>query len=362
MNSILAEQLDQRVTALLAGAGIPALLKSPVDELMQVASGLRTLPRAAFREELGARLTEQAFRMRHEGASSPTDIPIEEASDSSHSPCEPNLEPPQFHSLGFPSMRRANLAASFALHVVALAGILTSGLWVVGHGREMSRQFVTALSDSPYLLAPARGDVHGGGGGGDHDKLAASKGTAPRFAAQRIVPPTVVVRNEEPKLSAELTLVGPPEVHLPQSEQAGDPLSKIFTLSNGSGSEGGIGSGQGGGIGVGTGPGIGPGEGGGLGGGIYHVGGGVTAPRPIYDPDPEYSEEARKAKYQGSVVLQAVISPDGRPRDLRVVRSLGMGLDDKAIQAVGKWKFEPALKDGRPVAVLVQIEVAFRLY
>ena len=132
--------------------------------------------------------------------------------------------------------------------------------------------------------------------------------------------------------------------------------------SNGTGSGGGIGSGHGGGIGAGEGPGIGEGRGGGVGGGVYHVGGGVSAPRPIYDPDPEYSDEARKAKYQGSVVLVAVIGPDGRPRDLRVMRSLGMGLDQKALDAVWKWRFAPAMKDNRPVSVQVSIEVVFHLY
>jgi TonB family protein len=88
----------------------------------------------------------------------------------------------------------------------------------------------------------------------------------------------------------------------------------------------------------------------------------VSAPRAIYEPEPEYSEEARKAKYQGNVILSAVIGQDGRARDLHVARSLGMGLDEKAMEAVNKWRFAPALLDGRPVAVQVNIEVNFRLY
>jgi periplasmic protein TonB len=117
-----------------------------------------------------------------------------------------------------------------------------------------------------------------------------------------------------------------------------------------------------GGIGSGEGPGVGEGYGGGIGGGIYHVGGGVSAPRPIYDPDPEYSDEARKAKFQGSCVLVAIIGPDGRPRDLHVARSLGMGLDQKAVDAVWKWRFVPAMKDNRPISVQISIEVVFHLY
>lgn len=361
MNSMLAEQLDQQITAWLGGFEASVLPDPWLKELMPVLSALREQPRLAFHEQLGVQLRERASRMRASESVAVMDT-CEPVAGPPRPAVERALEPPEFNLLSIAAIPRTRLAASFALHVAAMAGILTSGFWMVEHRHEMSRQLVSVLSESPYLLAPARGEAQGGGGGGDHDKLAASKGTAPRFAEQQIVPPAVVVRNEQPKLPTDPTLVGPPEVHLPQSAQSGDPLAKVFALSNGSGSGGGIGSGQGGGIGSGIGPGLGPSEGGGIGGGIYNVGGGVSAPRPIYDPDPEYSDEARKAKYQGSVVLQAVISPDGHPRNLRVVRSLGLGLDDKALEAVSKWKFEPALKDGRPVAVMVQIEVAFRLY
>jgi TonB family protein len=95
---------------------------------------------------------------------------------------------------------------------------------------------------------------------------------------------------------------------------------------------------------------------------VFRVGGGVSAPRVLYSPDPDYSEQARKAKYQGTVTLWLIVGPDGRPRDVRIARSLGMGLDEKAIAAVRQWKFEPAMKDGRPVAVQINVEVNFRLY
>ena len=91
-------------------------------------------------------------------------------------------------------------------------------------------------------------------------------------------------------------------------------------------------------------------------------GGGVSAPRALSTPDPEYSEEARKAKYQGTVVLWLIVDQYGHPQQLKVSRSLGMGLDQKAIEAVRQWKFEPAMKDGRPVAVQINVEVNFRLY
>jgi TonB family protein len=92
------------------------------------------------------------------------------------------------------------------------------------------------------------------------------------------------------------------------------------------------------------------------------VGGGVSAPRLIYDPEPEYSDEARKQKYQGMVLLQVVVGEDGRARDVRVAQSVGLGLDEKALEAVRQWRFEPGRLDGRAVAVVVNIQVNFRLY
>jgi len=175
-----------------------------------------------------------------------------------------------------------------------------------------------------------------------------------------------VVRNANPKLAVEPTVVVPPQIRLAMNSMPtlGDPMAAIPNgpLSNGTGSGGGIGSGSGGGVGSGEGPGVGPGRGGGIGGGVFHVGGGVSAPKVLYQPDPEYSEEARKAKFQGTCVLSLVVGPDGRPRDLRIARSLGLGLDEKAIEAVRNWRFEPAVKDGKPVAVAINVEVDFRLY
>ena len=93
-----------------------------------------------------------------------------------------------------------------------------------------------------------------------------------------------------------------------------------------------------------------------------HVGGDVTAPRAIYAPEPEFSEAARKAGYQGTCVLSLIVGADGRSRDISVVRKLGMQLDEKAVEAVRNWTFEPARKNGQPVAVQIQVEVSFHLY
>jgi TonB family protein len=95
---------------------------------------------------------------------------------------------------------------------------------------------------------------------------------------------------------------------------------------------------------------------------VFKVGGGVSAPRAINRPNPNYSKEARKAKHQGTSVLSLVVGTDGKPHDIRVVRMLGLGLDEEAIKAVERWTFEPARKDGQPVPVQVNVEVSFRLY
>jgi len=122
-----------------------------------------------------------------------------------------------------------------------------------------------------------------------------------------------------------------------------------------------MGNGTGTGLGSGVMGGVGAGRDGGFGGGPFS-GDAVIAPREIYNPDPEYSEEARKAKQQGTVVLSLIVDADGRPRDIHVVRPLGMGLDEKAVEALRKWRFEPGRKGGIPVAMQVNVEVSFRLY
>jgi len=253
---------------------------------------------------------------------------------------------------------------SYLLNLLVGALLVLSGHLVFEHRQQIKQEVISLVADvSPYVLPASKTESGGGGGGGDRDKLAASKGSPPKFASEQITPPMVVVRNEAPKLIADPTVLGPPQIHLPQTGQMGDPLSNIMApLSNGPGFGGGIGSGSGGGVGSGHGRGGGPGSGAGIGGGPYHVGGGVSAPRAIYAPDPEYSKEARKAKFQGTVVLWMIVAPDGRAHDVRVMRSAGMGLDERAIEAVRTWRFDPARKDGQPVAVQISVEVSFRLY
>src|SRR5450755_3836002 len=263
---------------------------------------------------------------------------------------------------GLYPQRKDTFVYSFILHMIAAGLLIWSGHWVVTHQDEIKQQVVGLVTDvSAYLPLPVSKTRAGGGGGGD--KLQAPKGALPKLSKDQIVPPAIVVRNENPKLVVMPSVVVPPEIKLPTVGALGDPMSKVMgPPSNGTGAGGGIGSGYGGGVGSGTGPGVGPGHGGGYGGGAYRVGGGVSAPKALYAPDPEYSEEARKAKYQGVCVLKLIVGPDGHPRDIAVARSLGLGLDEKAMEAVKNWKFEPAMKDGKPVSVAINVEVQFRLY
>jgi TonB family protein len=212
-------------------------------------------------------------------------------------------------------------------------------------------------------MAPKKQAMGGGGGGGDRSPLPASKGRLPKQSLRQFTPPMAVVNNPNPKLTMEPSIIVPPDVPLPNNNlpNYGDPLGKLGPPSNGTGSGGGIGSGSGGGVGSGKGGGFGPGEGGGVGGGVFKVGGGVTAPSLLFKKEPEYSEEARKAKYQGTVLLYIEVDPSGKATNIKVQRSLGLGLDEKAIEAVKQWKFKPGYKDGKPVTVAATIEVNFRL-
>jgi len=270
---------------------------------------------------------------------------------------------------GFYDYKKNGVMFSAAVHVLAIGAII--GLTILGRRvvKEIVKPHETITlvsSDNIPPLHSAKTTAGGGGGGGDRDKFQAPKGKLPKRSMEQITPPMMVVRSENPKLTVEPTVVVPPQVKLAQNNlpNLGAPVSHLPSEppSNGTGSGGGIGAGSGGGVGVGTGPGVGEGRGGGVGGGVFHVGSGVSAPRVVYQPDPDYSEEARKAKHHGTCVLWLVVGSDGRPRDIRVARSLGLGLDEKAIEAVKTWKFEPAMKDGKAVAVQINVEVSFRLY
>jgi len=227
---------------------------------------------------------------------------------------------------------------------------------------------VTPLDISPYIskLPAGNNKAGGGGGGGDRSTTPPTKGRAPRFSMTQFAAPTAVIKNPNPKLAMDPTLLGPPDLKVPNSplSNMGDPLAASMNMSNGTGGGGGIGTGEGGGIGSGTGGGLGPGEGGGTGGGAFRAGvNGVGMPSCFYMPNPPYSDEARKAKYSGVVLVEAVITVDGRVTNPRVIKSPGLGLDENTVNTMRTWRCKPVTgPNGKPVPVLVPFEVTFRLY
>jgi protein TonB len=266
---------------------------------------------------------------------------------------------------------RANgLVGSGIVHVVLLGLILAGaavGHQVVHQAKQREAVILIAPSPDSYIFRTSHKLVGGGGGGGDHDPLPAPKGRLPKFAKVQITPPQIVLRNVAPKLAVEPTVIVPPQVLLAENHMPniGSPSAVVLPgapPSNGTGNGGGIGSGSGGGVGVGHGAGVGAGSGGGMGGGVFKVGGGISAPQPVLTPDPEYTDAARTAKTQGTCTLWLIVDAAGRPRDIRIVHGLGFGLDAKAMEAVQKWRFDPALKDGKPVTVQISVEVEFKLY
>jgi TonB family C-terminal domain len=205
----------------------------------------------------------------------------------------------------------------------------------------------------------------GGGGGGDHSIIDASKGKLPKIMKDPVVPPQVQTF-DKPKIEMPSAIAVQNDIKLPDNPELANIGMKSganVVLSNGQGGGGGMGSGSGGGLGSGNGIGYGPGSGWNTGGGLAQVGGRVSAPVPLFSPEAEFSDEARRAKYQGVCVVGLIVDAQGNPQNVHVVRALGMGLDEKAMEAVRKYKFKPAMRDGKtPVPVMVQVEVNFRLY
>jgi periplasmic protein TonB len=259
-------------------------------------------------------------------------------------------------------------ALSLAVHVVILVLIIGPLMLLLpspSTTKANSQVDIIAISPFAPKLPPGTKKAGGGGGGGAHDPLPASRGKLPKFSMTQFTPPKVVT-NPNARMAMTPTVLGPPELKLPSPDMNnwGDPLSKVINDSNGPGSGNGIGSGNGTGVGSGTGGGVGPGSGGGTGGGVYNAGtGGYGYPACVYCPQAQYSDEAVKAKYQGTVTLVAIITADGKATDIQVLKGLGLGLDEKAIEAVRTWRFRPAAgPNGRPAPVRQTIEVTFHLY
>jgi TonB family protein len=264
------------------------------------------------------------------------------------------------------------VAASAGLHIVTLIVIATAVKSTLTPGSEPRR--ASAIVDQQVrhvvFAAPERRIGGGGGGGGNQQ-------SGPIRRAQGIGADRITLRVRKPPPLAPVTTVSRPAIEnvalFPSIVLDAKPLASgtfeqvglpdgvtLSGTSLGPGSGGGVGTGIGTGIGSGRGPGLGPGSGGGTGGGVYRPGGSVSAPRLIKEVKPTYTVQALRNRIQGTVVLEAVVTPDGCATDIRVVTSLDRGgLDDEAIAAVAQWRFEPGRLAGAPVNVIVTIMVDF---
>ncbi len=254
-------------------------------------------------------------------------------------------------------------AISTVLHALIIALIILFGL--LARRVVVKEKAEAAVPIQPFvpMTMPQAQSMGGGGGGGSHDIIQASKGHLPKFEKLQITPPSVI-KVDHPIIPMPPSVQAPPmnvpDQNLPNIGVTNSPQVKL--ASNGTGGNAGMGSGNGTGVGAGSGAGLGAGNGQGYGGGVYNVGGGVSAPVAIYAPEPQFSDEARRAKYQGVVDLQIIVTKQGLPADIKVVRHLGMGLDEKAIEAVKQYRFRPAMYHGHPVAVRMIVEVDFHLF
>jgi len=271
---------------------------------------------------------------------------------------------PGFHSLTVGAYSRSTSFWSVGAHAAVLALIVLALVFIrrpVHHVQET----VTPIDIAPYLpIAPQPAQMGGGGGGGARAVLQAPKAKLPKVEQQPVAPP-MIIRNDHPKLVATPAIKMPQNIRLAETNMPslGDPRTSVVgPASNGTGVSGGIGTGSSGGIGSGGGIGYGPGQGAGSGGGIYHVGGGVSAPQVIYAQQPEFTDAARQAKYQGVCVVSLIVDAQGNPQRVQIIQHVGMGLDEKALEAVRHYKFKPAMLQGHPVPVEVHINVNFRLY
>ena len=295
---------------------------------------------------------------------------------------------------GEPRRPWGSLTASGLLHVAMLLLSLAGAFaWLEASDTE---QLVTKNEPIKlvYLMAPGPG---GGGGGGGTKTLPPPplQRRSPAKLIKHTAPPMPPVRREPPPprpveptpappvppppVEPPPQVVPPPPpppeppkpvqtVQAPVASVSADPVDKSglpdgrgTAPNQGAGTGGGFGSGSGAGMGPGSGGGVGPGTGGGTGGGPYQPGSGITPPQLLREVRPTYTDEARRRALEGDVVLEIVVKRDGSVGNVRVLRSLGSGLEQKAIEAVRQWKFSPASRQGTAVDVVVEVSVGFTL-
>jgi len=248
--------------------------------------------------------------------------------------------------------RSWSMGGAVVAHVVVLAVVLA-----LASERTAPYKRVVTLVESVELTPPPQLKPQpklAGGGGGQPDHAPVTAGHLPKFSTEQLLPPKAPP-TIDPRLVVEPTVIAQ-DLKMADNKMPdlGSPSSTLRGFS--------MGNGTGGGIGSGNGNGIGPGSGGNAGDGVMEVGGGVSPPKVIYQVDAEFSEEARKAKFSGDVYVSVIVDEQGRPTHVHVVRGVGMGLDEKAIEAVRQYKFKPAMLKGKPVKVAVDVNVVFNIY
>lgn len=266
------------------------------------------------------------------------------------------------------------LIVSTSLHGLAVATIL----FVASLGFAVADERTEPLKEPEpirmvFLVSPGPG----GGGGGGGMKMKTPPPRAERKGVEKIsspiparkLPPPMRPEPKPPEPPKPIEAKALPPVMAPiptkqaeQQDREGVLAKAPETVpSQGSGTGGGAGSGQGTGLGAGDGSGVGEGSGGGYGGGPFRPGSGVEPPRLLREVKADYTDEARRANISGEVELEIVVRRDGTVGDVKIIRGLRGGLNDRAVQAVKQWRFAPGRMKGVPVDVVVEVGVEFKL-
>ncbi len=272
---------------------------------------------------------------------------------------------------------RANalpLIVSTSLHGLAIATIL----FVTSLGFAVADERTEPLKEPEpirmvFLVSPGPG----GGGGGGGMKMKTPPPRAERKGVEKIssplparkLPPPMRPEPKPPEPPKPLEAKQLPPVMAPIPTKQAEAQDREGVLakapetvpSQGAGSGGGAGSGQGTGLGSGDGSGVGDGSGGGYGGGPFRPGSGVEPPRLLREVKADYTDEARRANIAGEVELEIIVRRDGTVGDVKIVRGLRGGLNERAVQAVKQWRFAPGRMKGVPVDVVVEVGVEFKL-
>ena len=285
----------------------------------------------------------------------------------------PTRAPDSLFSVFSPAAHDLRSPRVFALSST-IHGMLFAVVAIIATFNLVPRAATLSPPDQPadlmrliFLATPGPGG--GGGGGGLQQPAPPPK--AMREGQQKVSSPVPEVKPiapapapSEPLRAEQLPTVIAPIVSSPSGEKNRVGLLEETAAeneTNGPGSGGGVGTGRGAGLGPGSGAGVGAGSGGGTGGGPYRPGSGIDPPRLLREVKADYTEDARRRGLAGEVVLEIVVQLDGSVGDVKILRGLDAGLNDRAVQAVRQWRFAPAQRQGQPVDVLVEVAVEFKL-